>query len=232
MTFLQLCQRLILECGISGESNFTTVVGNSGEFERVVTWVNAASLDIQSAHQDWDWMRQSASFATVAGQATYELGSGAGTVGVTVAAFNMWARDTARNYVTSVGTNSEIFMDHIGYDAWRNTYMYGALRTTTTRPVQFAISPTKALCMGPPPVVGYTITCDYYTAPVDLALDVDVPLLPTQWQMAIIYRAMMFYGAFEAAPEVYNRGETEFQKVMNRLDHDRLPEIVFAGALA
>lgn len=231
MNYLALCQRLQLECAIPG-TVLSTVVSQTGEMLRVTTWIDAAWQDIQNAHQDWDWMRTSASFVTVAGQATYELGTAAGTVGVAATSFNLWARDTARNYLTSSGTSDEIFMDMIGYDAWRDTYMYGANRTVTTRPLQFAISPSKAICLGPPPIVGYTITCDYFTAPTSLALDADIPAMPVQWQMAIVYRAMMFYGAYQGAVEVYQRGEQEFMKLMRRLTHDRLPEVGFAGALA
>ena len=176
-------------------------------------------------------MRSSASFTTVAAQSSYPLGTGTGTVGVSVATFGMWDRDTFRNYVTSVGTNSEVFMDFIHYDTWRDSYMYGAMRNTTTRPLQMSISPAKAIVLGPPPTAGYTITGDYFTAPLEMTLDADTPSLPAQYHMAIVYRAMMSYGGYESAPEVYQRGETEFSKLMRRMTADRLPETTWGGAL-
>lgn len=231
MNFLELCQRTARECGVSGTgpADTTTQVGN---LQRIVQWVNSAYVDIQNSRRDWDWMRQSNTFVTVDGQSTYELGTAAGQVGISVATFGMWARDTARNYLTSVGTNSEVFMDFIHYDTWRNNYMYGALRNTKTRPLQFAISPTKGICLGPVPIDGYTISCDYFTAPVELSGDSDDPIMPTWYHMAIVYRAMMFYGGYESATEVYQRGELEFGKLMSRMTADRMPEITFAGALA
>ena len=231
MNFLALCQRVRQEGGISG-SGPTTVVSQTGNLKRLVDWTNTAWMDIQTSHQNWDWMRSSASFTTVAAQSTYPLGTGSGTVGVSVATFGMWDRDTFRNYVTSVGTNSEVFMDFIHYDTWRDSYMYGALRSTTTRPLQMSISPAKAIVLGPPPIVGYTITGDYFTAPLDMTLDADTPALPAQYHMAIVYRAMMSYGAYESAPEVYQRGEIEFGKLMRRMTADRIPETTWAGALA
>ena len=231
MNFLALCQRVRQEGGISG-SGPTTVVSQTGNLKRLVDWTNTAWMDIQTSHQNWDWMRSSASFTTVAAQSTYPLGTGSGTVGVSVATFGMWDRDTFRNYVTSVGTDSEVFMDFIHYDTWRDSYMYGALRSTTTRPLQMSISPAKAIVLGPPPIVGYTITGDYFTAPLDMTLDADTPALPAQYHMAIVYRAMMSYGAYESAPEVYQRGEIEFGKLMRRMTADRIPETTWAGALA
>jgi hypothetical protein len=216
MNYLELCQRMRQECGISGTGP-STVVNQTGNLKRIVDWVNTAWIDIQTAHQDWDWMRTSASFPTVASQATYALGTGTGTVGVSVATFGKWDRDTFRNYDTSVGTDSEVFMGFVHYDTWRDVYFYGALRTTTTRPIDMSITPAKAIALGPPPLVGYTITGDYFTAPLDMTADADIPALPAQFQMAIIYRAMMSYGAYEAAPEVYQRGELEFGKLMRRM---------------
>ena len=231
MNFLQLVQRLRQEAGAAGLGPSSTT-GQIGNLKRLTDWINMAWMDIQSAHTDWDWMRQSITFDTVLGQATYALGIGPGMCGVSVATFGMWARDTFRNFVTAVGMNSEVFMDYIHYDNWRNAYMYGALRQTTTRPLQISIAPDKSICLGPPPIAGYTILGDYYTAPYELIDDAEIPLLPVTFHMAIVYRALMFYGAFEAAPEVYDSAEREFTKLMRRMTATRIPEILWDGALA
>lgn len=197
-----------------------------------MSWYDTAYNDIQTKHQDWGWMRTSASFATINGQAQYttlQCGIAAGT-------FGMWDKGTFRNYVTSVGTNSELFMDDIGYDEWRDYWMYGANRQVRTRPIDVAVAPDKSLCLGPPPNALYTVTGDYFTAPVSLITgatqDANTTLLPAQYELAIVYGAMMAYGAYEAAPEVYGRGKTEYDKLMARMEHDRLPSVHFGGALA
>ena len=123
-------------------------------------------------------------------------------------------------------------MGCIDYDQWRDAYLLGANRNVRTRPWAFAVSPAKAICLGPVPADGYTITCDYFAAPSDMTLDADIPALPKQFHMAIIYRAMMSYGAYQSAQEVYQRGELEFNKLMMRMDRDRLPQLVTPGAMA
>ena len=45
MNFLQLSQRMILECAISG--SMLTTVNQTGEMQRVTTWINQAVIDIQ-----------------------------------------------------------------------------------------------------------------------------------------------------------------------------------------
>ncbi len=231
MNYLQLTQRLRLECGISGTGP-TTVVSQTGELGRLTTWVNAAWQDIQTAHDDWDWMRATASWITVNHQATYELGTVAGTVGVAAASFGKWIRNSGRSYVTATGTSSEAFLEFMHYEDWRNDYQYGATRAAYSRPTTLTILPSKGIGLGPVPISGYTVTCDYFAAPVDLAVDADIPSLPAKFHMAIVYKAMMMYGAYEGAPEVYQRGEVEFKKLMDRLTADRLPEVTWGPALA
>lgn len=227
MNYLELVQRLWLESGASGTSpGPSAVASQTGENQRLVTWVNEAWKDIQTAHSDWGWMRASASFTTVASTATYTIGTGAGTVGVSTATFGEWERNTARAYLTSTGTDAEVFLDYIPYEAWRNRYQFGVARGVDIQPTEFSISPAKAICI-PPALTGYTVTLDYFTAPLDMSADGDTPALPTQYHMAIVYKAMMMYGMYESAQEVFSRGELEFSKLMRRLDESRLPEVTF-----
>jgi hypothetical protein len=227
VNFLQLVTRTARECGITVPP--TTVVNPSGaEATRLIGWVQDAWNDIQTAHQDWEWMRTTASFQTVDGQAIYtplQCGIADGT-------FGMWLRDTFRCYTTAVGTNDEIEMAFTPYESWRTAYQLGALRLTRTRPIEITITPQKSIGLGPYPNGDYTVTGDYYTAPVQLTADADIPACPVQYHMAIVWKACMSYGAFEAAPEVYQRGELEFGKLMRRMTNDRLPEVNFGGALA
>jgi len=227
MNFLELCQRTARECGVPS-SNLTTVVSQTGEYRRIVDWVNDAWNDIQTAHQDWGWLRTSASWETVNAQYQYTTAQ----CGITAGTFGMWDRITFRNYVTASGNQSEIVMGYLDYDQWRDNYLISGTRAVRTRPMDFAIGSDKSIFLGPVPSGGYTITADYFTAPVALAANNDTPALPAQFHMAIVYRAMMAYGGFESASEVYQRGEAEFGKLMHRMDADRLPEIGWAGALA
>lgn len=237
MNYLQLCQRFVRECGISG--TLSTVSGQSGEMLRVADWVGQAWLELQSKHDDWEWMRSSgllgagASFTTVAGTFVYPLGVGTGKTGVDPAVFNKWDRATFRCYTTAAGKNDEMPLDLVGYDAWRDAYMMGAMRLVQTRPVAIAVAPDLSLCVGPPPTAGYTVTGDYFRAPVAMTADGDLPTgLPSQFHMAIVYLAMTYYAGYEAAPEVIDRGQVGYAKLVAQLEALRAPEIGMVGALA
>lgn len=231
MNFLQLSQRLRQETGGSGTGPSTTA-GQSGENQRYIDWINTSYLELQSANEKWGWMRTSITFQTVAGQASYPLGTGAGTVGIPVANLGLWDRDTFRNYLTSAGTNGEMFMDCIDYDQWRDAYIFSAMRQTTTRPVAVAIGPDFSLNLGPPPIVGYTIEADYFLAPYLMVADTDTPALPLQYHMIIVYGAMMAYAGYEAASEVYQRGLAGYNRLMRQMLANRTPEIRVGRALA
>lgn len=230
MNRLDLCNRLCLECGIP--QVLTTTVAQTGEAGRVVAWIDAAWNAIQTRHRDWDWMRASASWTTVNAAHNYTLGTGAGTVGVAASLFGMWAIDTFRCYPTAVGNQAEMFMSWLRYDTWRDTYLFGGGRATRTRPQEFAVGPDKSINLGPVPSDGYTITADYFAAPLPLTTDTQEPGMPAQFQMAIVYRAMMSYGGYESAPEVYQRGEVEYKRMMSVMEQDRLPMVGLAGPLA
>lgn len=228
MNFLQGVQRLRSECGVSGTGP-TTVFGQIGEMERLVNWYSAAWMDIQAAHRDWNWLRTSLTpFATVAGQSTYSPA----VAPMSLTNFGTWDRDSFRVYDTAAGIGSETFLTYVPYDNWRNSYLIGALRSSTSRPGIVTVAPDNSLGFGPITAAGYSIVGDYFKAPSELSADADIPILPTQYHMAIVYRAMMHYGAYFGATEVYQRGETEFNKMMLRMTADRLPDVLMGGALA
>lgn len=243
MSFLALAQMAAVQCGVASGSAIKTalptVVGATGSLGRIVGWVNDAWTDIQMDRDDWIWMRSSnllgvgVSFQTIAGQASYPLGLGLGTVGVSVDAFGKWDRETFRNQSTAVGFRNEMFLEEIPYDSWRDGYMLGAMRSVQTRPVAIAIGPDQSLNLGPPPNDQYTITGDYFVAPQVMVADTDFPLgLPSRFHMLIVYRVMMKCGGYESAPELYQRGSEENAGMYAQLMQVRAQRPYFAGALA
>lgn len=227
-TYLDCVQRACLECGLG--SYPTTTANQSGQALDFCNWTNQAWLEIQSKYPDWGWMLVSpgVSFATVAGQNYYTPAQ----AGVSSGAVSQWKRETVRNYQTSVGQLSEVFMDYLEYDDWRDSYLFGALRTAQVRPLTFSIRLSDfAICLQTP-LSGYTIEADYFSAPAPFVNDGDTTTLPSQFVIAIVYRTMMFYGAFESAPDVYNDGKDKYNALMGRLERTRLKEVTGCGPLA
>ena len=139
---------------------------------------------------------------------------------------------TSNNTTIFSGMASEIFMSYTEYDRWRNAYEYGALRQVATRPIEITITPLQDLAFGPIADAGYTIVGDYYSVPTELVAATDIPALPTQFHLAIVYKSMLAYGMYESAGEVVQRAQMELDKWMRRIHIDQIKEITTCGPLA
>lgn len=226
MNFLELVNRTRVECGITGPA-LTTAQNLTGEAARIANWVSSAWIDIQTSKEDWLFMRSAATFNSVSQQQFYTPAQAG--IGST---FANWKRDSFR--CSSVGQNyaDEQLMNYMEYTTFRNLYMYGNMRTTYARPVVATIDTTKRLGLGAIPDQPYVIDFEYYVKPIELTADIDTPALPSNFHMLIVFRAMYYYGGYESANEVYQRGEYEFQRLMQRLNVDQLPTIVSGPPLA
>lgn len=235
-TFLELVQRFHLDAHIAG-SPPTTLVGLSNPLQRNANYVAQAWIELQSEHEDWDFMQVTPGFSlpTVAGQQIYAPSviptAADAAVMVSVNGVGSWKKDTFRVYLTSQGFPSEVFMEYWDYDEWRDAYQHGTLRTSQQQPISFTVLPNLSIGLQTP-LTGYTVIGDYYTAPIPFAEDGDVPSLPAQYRMLIVYKAMMTYGLDESASEVYNRGQRLYAPLHNKLTMSRLPIIRTSGALA
>lgn len=230
MNFLQLINRARVECGVSGASTPLTSTDNlTGEAARIAAWVNTAWVDLQTEKEDWQWMRDTFQFNTATQQQIYTpTNTGVGST------FGNWKRDSFR--VSSVGQQykDEQLTNYMDWTTFRNLYIYSNMRYTYSRPVVVSIDPDKNLAFGAIPDQPYVIVGEYYTAPVEFSAATDAPssVFPSRFHMLIVYRTMMFYGGYESAPEVYQRGEFEYKRLMNRLTIDQLPTLVSGPPLA
>lgn len=232
-TFLELVQRTRLECGISSGGSLgnvpTSIAEAAGIELLLVGWVVEAWKAIQRIHDNWHFMRQSTNFLTISGKSTYTPTE----CGVPDGAISSWQRETVRNFHTASGISSSMFMSELPYDDWRNQYLFGSLQSVRTRPTQFAVNPADhGLALGPVPNADYTVTADYFQSPITLVNDLDVPTLPSQHIMAIVYKAMMEYGEFDAAAETFSRGAKGYAAILATLERERLNQVVMGGALA
>lgn len=225
-TYLQLCNSLIRKCGISG-GNLTTAQSQTGEAGRVTAWIDEAYVNIQLAFPNWDWLRTTCSFDTTTGQGSYT------PVQCGITDFGGWKQDSFRRYITSVGTKSETFLSQIPYDNYRDTYLFGAMRSSYSSPLVIAFAPDLSINLGMiPDSVGYTVVGEYYRQPLHLVNDLDTPLFPAMYHDIVVYRAMMMYGMYEAASEVASEGERLYTAMLRRLVRDQMPDVTFANALA
>lgn len=230
MNYLQLAQRLAVECGVTG--TISTVVGQTGMYAKLINWVNDAWLEIQGMHDNWNWMREPFAFNTVASTGNYDPNSTTNTVtSQLMTDLRYWWPDTFRCQKVSIGVQDEQWLVEWEYQVFRNTYRFNV--QVNGRPVVFAIMPNdKKVMLGQIPDDVYQISGEYQVLPTSLSADTDVPAIPTHLHLAIVYKAMQFYGLYEAAPEVLSKGTTEFSRLMNQLEREQLPGLWLGNPLA
>ncbi len=225
MTFLEIVKRTRQECGISGTGPITTV-NQTGEMKRLVDWCSQAWIEIQEERQDFDFLRLPVSFNTVAGQQVYTQAQ----AGITD--YAQWKNDSFRAYLLSAGVGSEIFLTQWDkYTDFRDYYLYSSRRSVTNRPTDICITPEKYIILGFTPNDVYVVSGEYYRTPQILAADGDVPLCPSRFHMAIVYKAMMKYGLFEVANEQIQAGRDGYTSMLNKLKADQTPMITMGASL-
>lgn len=225
MTFLEMCRRLRLEAGISGAGP-TSVTGQTGDYEKVVEWVKSAYQDIQNTHDRWLFLQGGFSFNTVAGTQEYT----ATAAGITDLATWKFQQDGDMRAYSSYG--DEQWLEYMPWADFRANYLYGSSRETTGKPTTFTVKPNNALVFYPIPHDAYTIDGEYWKVPDTLSANSDTPIFPARFHMAIVWRALVFYGAKVAAEEAYQHGAKEYDKLMDALERDQLPKIIWGNPLA
>lgn len=225
MNLLQLVNQTRVECGVSGPT-LSTAQGQVGESGRMVSWVQQAWIDLQTSKEDWLFLRKPFNFNTTGAQWQYTA-TDAG-----LSDFGNWKRDSFRCSSVGQSYKDEQLMNFMEWTTFRNLYRYANMRNTTARPVVISITPEKDMAFGSTPDQAYVIDAEYYTQPVSLSADTDTPGLPDRFHMAIVYRAMMYYAGYEAAPEVLSRGDFEYRRLYSRMEIDQLPTLVSGPPLA
>lgn len=225
MTFLELVQELQERCGVVGTS-VSTVVAQDGENQRLVNWINNAWLDVQRRHK-WNFLYSDVSFQTQSGTYIYTNGAaGAGSTGVEdLGKFDM---DSFRCYVTADGQDGEHYMTDVPYDWFRDTYEFGNGLNLSGKPYIISCRRSdRALLLGPNPDAIHTVYGKFWKMAEKMTVaDASTPTgLPEELHMMIVYKAMVKYGMYEAAPEVVQEGRDEYASMLKQAQDIILDDI-------
>lgn len=223
MTFLEICKRVREEAGISGLGP-ATVVSQSGEMGRVVSWTRSAYDMIQLQRNNWNWLRAEFEFDTTLNKYDYTPLE----AGITER-FSQWDSDTIKSFRTSVGISNEFELGELLYRQYRSVYLTGPQPPGT--PICFAVAPDQKLLLGPKPDGVFTVSGQYWKTPQRLSLDADVPEMPAQFHELIVWKALEAYGLYESAGEVIARAQKNITFYMGKLELNQLPDVQMAEPL-
>lgn len=239
-TFLKICQDVARECGVAGGADAsarpTTVIGQSGELNRIVNWVADAYTEIQGS-RNWRWLRKDFTFNTVSSTDTYAFGVITDVDDAAfITRFKTWRNDDRRNpprlYLASSGAETQVFLSWTKWDDFEGLYKTGAIQSQTSQPVHITTNPKDEIVLGMTPNDIYTVTGSYHKSAQVLALDADVPEMPTVYHSLIKYQAMEYYGIFESAPEIISRAQRGITRITNQLKRNQEQPVRLGGPMA
>jgi hypothetical protein len=210
------------EAGLSGTGP-ASVLSQTGEMKRIVDWVASAYEDIQNLHATWRFLRTDFSFSTIASTQDYLPTS------VSLSDFGSWIKKDIRIYSSVADEDS---LEYCPWEIFRQAYYFGSNRTQTGRPTVITVKPNNALALWQLPNDVYTVNGEYYKTAQSMTANADSPLIPTRFQMIIVWKGLMHYGAYAGADEKYAHGSNEYKKLLALLEYDQLEDFTFGEPLA
>jgi hypothetical protein len=217
-TLLQLTQSLERESGtIYQNQRLRTVVGAAGRHEKMIEWIIEAWRIIQMARADWPWMRREFSHALVTGTARYTPAA----LGITD--FSRWALGDP-GFAIAPPDNPSVMQDlrSAPFAQWKAKWTRGVY--DPMQPQDFAVDYDGRLCFGPTPDKAYIVSGEYYRSAQILSADSDVPILPSDHHMAIVWRAVMLMGDHDEAPAAVATGKAKYDQALRNLIDTAMPE--------
>lgn len=224
MTFLEMCKRLRSEAGIAGTGP-TTVISQIGELGRVVEWVLSAYEDIQDIHPGWRFLQTDFSFSTTIAKQNYTPAE------ASLTDLGSWKVDRADSITVYGAVADEQYVSPMLWEDFKGSYLFGSNRTQSQKPTIITVKPDNSISLWPIPDKIYTITGEYFKIAQTMALDADIPLVPSQYHMTIVWRGLMMYGAWSGESNVYMHGEREYKNLLRKMESSHLPQITYGDPL-
>lgn len=235
MNFLQLCQRVARESGVVADGLLTTTVSQSNKLRKVVDWTAEAYADIQRSRGDWSWMFGTFSGTTVASQRAY---TGA-EMGV-ASRFSRFMVDTERRtpsgvlcYATAEGRETEWRLQGWTAEDFADNLDYGSRATETGRPTHCAVDHDGTLRLYPTPdATGFTVRGRYRKQPQILASNTEIPEMPEDHHMAIVWQALLFLVTHDEAFQQREDWQANLDRHRSEMLMHYTPRVSLGGPLA
>ena len=220
MNFLQLAQAVKRESGLSGGAPASLATAK-GDDARIFQWVNWAWRDIALMHESWFFRRGEALGETSA----MVMSPTASAPGFALTDWATW-KPQADDYRPSAwrltdGQAAEYGLQYLPYDTFRRRFIVGV---HSAGPVRFwSVDPSGDLLVAPTPDSAHQVRASYIRDVVDMTADADEPAMPQRFHMMIVWRALREYGGFDAASEVVQRADQNYNMLMSALTQSQLP---------
>ena len=217
-TWLQLSQDLRREAGVQGTGP-SAVTGQTGIYENLVSWIQQAWTDIQSEFDSWSFRKGYGSFTTTNGPTRdYTLDPEPSAV----EPHSFTATDSAGN-VTQI--------EFLDYSLFQERYRLYSVNDAQPPSVCTLLPDGVTLRFRDYTEADYTVNYDYTAAVVQFANSTDTATFPPEFDMILVWKALIDYGLFYNAQEALQHGKIRYDEFFAKLKDDQLirPTIRIGG---
>jgi hypothetical protein len=208
MDFLSLCQRAVLESGIS-DTGPSSVSGQTSDLLRIVNWINDAWFELQASRNKWRWMIREGVIQVTEGNQAYVLPA------------------DVKNLVDHTICLNSLRLNEIDPPS-HNCSSSAQL----TRPAAFHVNYKNQIVLNAIPDTNYTLSFDYFAKPKMLDENISAPSMSDEYHMIVVWGALKEYAMYDEAPELYQKSDMNYKRILLRLENDTLPQFELAGPLA
>ena len=233
MNFLSIVARVVQETSIANTGP-ATVIDQKGDIAKAVSWTADEYVELQNKIL-WRWLRERFTLNTTAGIDTYapSLAISEDT-GQAISRFKRWRINDIRNqprcYLATGNIRNATRLSYISWDDFRDIYI--TQQSTDSQPSHITIDPQDNIVLGPAPNAEYVVVGEYHKSAQVLTENDDVPELPADYHMLLVYLAMEDKGFFDSAGEIIARAQKKQNVLMRQLIAEQGPVIRQAGPLA
>ena len=205
MTFLELCKRVRLEAGISGD--IATVLNQQGIMAKLVEWVRQADLDIQRI-PNWQFMWRMASPTLQIGVRNYLPA-------------DLDIQQVRDSLSMQLGKQ---YLTFVGWDTWMRQYNL-QLSDVLAQPTLYTQRPDGVFLFDRLPDQAYPLSVTYYTKPEKMTENGSVSVVPEEYHEAIVRRALYLYACQEEDQYLMQTSQAEYDRLTTEMAGEYLPEI-------
>lgn len=184
MDFKTICQRLAREAGVHREQTLpTTVVGQTGELRSVVEWAAQSWLDIQGSKL-WSWMWERPTLVlTVANQS------------IITGAIPETRYDEDSAYLDDGSLQGRL----LTFQPWQDYRHDQRTLNNDNNVTVWTVQPDNSVVFNAHVTANTNVVLERWGLPTALAADGDIPAMPDDLHMLIVWNALIKYANFDEA---------------------------------
>jgi hypothetical protein len=204
MTFLELCKETRRESGSAADGP-SSVANQVGINASLVGWVKLAYRMVVDSHSDWTFLWTRKTSTVLGSKSEYSKAE----LGIADAKLVWTAKVVGGTYIKET--------------PWMSYRSRREDLTDVGTPVEFTFLPNGDIAFYPWPEAGTSIRFEYQKVAPDLKVDGDIPLIPAEYQDAIVWQAVLLCATDQENPALQNRAAAVYNERYDLLNRDYRP---------